>query len=725
MVSDSKPPATTVLKDVPSGHFPSGLRYLEHMRELLRLEIQRLRSSGAPAEQDPYRGLYISDEDVDRAIRSADPIREEDNSVGALNRARRGLRDAIEADTGPLRTLVDLLGLSMFEASCLCLCLVSEIDLAVERVIAFAQDDVTKRRPRVDIATRLLADPDDGSRPAQSFHADAPLVRRRLITLHEDSTQPVTPLLGRYLSLDPRITAFLLGHHGLDERLIGSATFFTEPREELRAKVDSAVLDHFMPLASLPATQLPEPLLALVGPDEQLNADVAEIFASEAGLALLEVEISSLVGTFEAAEAVRVADREAALSGALLHIRGITQLAADVRATTERELRAPDRLAALTIMSGNSSSVGLNVELPQPGFEYQRDIWQLELSQHEASLIDEEAAATLAGRFSLSTAGIRQAAVAALSMARSRNPARPAVTLDDLFSAAREQSAPILNDLAQKVTPHYRWEDIVLPADAGDQLREICDQVKHKHLVYDVWGFDKKLAMGKGLVSLFAGESGTGKTMAADVLAGALGIDLYKIDLSAIVSKYIGETEKNLKSIFTEASSSNAILFFDEADALFGKRSEVRDAHDRYANIETAYLLQQIEQYTGVVILATNLKMNLDEAFMRRMHFVVDFPMPDENDRLRIWLATMPPELPRRDDLDFDFLASRFRISGGNIRNIILAAAFLAAGEDTSVGMRHMISATKREFQKLGRIINETELGAYARYLEREPRDAV
>lgn len=725
MVSESRVSSPLDSREGPAPYIRAEPRYLKHMRNLMRLEIQRLRSSGAPVEQDPYRGLYISDEDVDRAINSANTRPDEEGPTLAVAHGRQALRDAIAADTGPLRMLIDLLGLSVFEASCLSLCLVSEIDLAVERVIAFAQDDVTKRRPRVDIAIRLLAAPEDGRHPAESFHAEAPLVRRRLITLHEDTTQPVTPLLGRYMSLDPRITAFLQGHRGMDERLLNSASISAEPRGELRAAVDSAVLDDFMPLASLPATKLPDPLLALVGPDDQLNADVAEIFAHKAGLALLDVNVSSLIDTLDAAEAVRAADREAALSDAVLHIRGMSELAADVRTTVERELRASDRLAALTITSGTVFTVGLAVELPHPGFSYQHDLWQMELTGHEVAGVGELAAATLAGRFSLSTDGIRQAVIGALSMARSRNPAQPVVTLDDLFAAAREQSAPILSELAQKVTPHYGWDDIVLPADAGDQLQEICNQVKHKHLVYDVWGFDKKLAMGKGLVALFAGESGTGKTMAADVLAGALGIDLYKIDLSSIVSKYIGETEKNLKSIFMEASSSNAILFFDEADALFGKRSEVRDAHDRYANIETAYLLQQIEEYTGIVILATNLKMNLDEAFMRRMHFVVDFPMPDEDDRFRIWSATMPQELPRQDDVDIAFLASRFRISGGNIRNIILAAAFLSAGDGTPVGMRHMISATKREFQKLGRIINETELGEYARYLEREPRDVV
>jgi SpoVK/Ycf46/Vps4 family AAA+-type ATPase len=223
--------------------------------------------------------------------------------------------------------------------------------------------------------------------------------------------------------------------------------------------------------------------------------------------------------------------------------------------------------------------------------------------------------------------------------------------------------------------------------------------------------------MGKGMLALFAGPSGTGKTMAADVLAGALGLDLYRIDLSGVVSKYIGETEKNLSSIFDEAEMSNAILFFDEADALFGKRSEVKDAHDRYANIETAYLLQRMEEYSGAVFLATNLKMNLDEAFTRRLHMVVDFPLPGEVERRRIWQSTFPDAAPLEPDVDFDFLAKQFKISGGNIRNIVLSGAFLAADDGQRIGMAHLIRATRREYQKLGKMITEADFGPYVSLL--------
>ena len=245
------------------------------------------------------------------------------------------------------------------------------------------------------------------------------------------------------------------------------------------------------------------------------------------------------------------------------------------------------------------------------------------------------------------------------------------------------------------------------------QLREITDYVKYRHIVFGEWNFEQKVSLGRGLNVLFSGPSGTGKTMAADIMSGELKLDLYKIDLSAVVSKYIGETEKNLDRIFKEAQDSNAILFFDEADAIFGKRSEVRDSHDRYANIEIAYLLQKMEEYDGIVILATNLRKNLDEAFARRMHFSVEFPLPEESDRYRIWQRVFPKEAPLSKDADLQFMARQFKVTGGNIKNIALGAAFLAAADGRVINTEHLIRTTKREYQKIGRLCTEADFGPY------------
>jgi AAA+ superfamily predicted ATPase len=271
-------------------------------------------------------------------------------------------------------------------------------------------------------------------------------------------------------------------------------------------------------------------------------------------------------------------------------------------------------------------------------------------------------------------------------------------------SLSAQMSASKLATLARRIEARFHWDDIVLPDDQKAMLRELVATVQHRRKVLGEWGIGRKLASSDGVTALFAGPPGTGKTMAAEVIAAELGLDLYKIDLSAIVSKYIGETEKNLERIFSEAERTDAILFFDEADALFGKRSEVKDAHDRYANIEISYLLQRMEAYNGVTILATNLRANLDDAFTRRLHFSVDFPFPDAGDRLRIWHTLFPPELPREPQLDFAEMARRYKLAGGGIRNIIVSAAYLAASNGEVVTMEHLAHGARREMQKMGRL---------------------
>jgi SpoVK/Ycf46/Vps4 family AAA+-type ATPase len=318
----------------------------------------------------------------------------------------------------------------------------------------------------------------------------------------------------------------------------------------------------------------------------------------------------------------------------------------------------------------------------------------------------------VAGTFTLTGGQIGSALAAARGLAFLRDEADGTVTAPDLDAAARWQSGAGLAGLALRLESRPAWADLVLPAEPMEQLRDVCEAARYRALVFDEWGFGRKLALGKGLNVLFAGPSGTGKTMAAQAISGELSLDLYKIDLSLVVSKYIGETEKYLARIFADAEAGSLILFFDEADALFGQRSEVRDAHDRYANIEVSYLLQKLEEHDGIVILATNLRKNMDEAFVRRMQFAVDFPFPAERERRRIWENIWPSEACLAPDLDPGRLARRFELTGGNIRNIAVAAAFHAASEGSPVTMAHLLRATRREYQKLGRVTSEEEFAA-------------
>jgi SpoVK/Ycf46/Vps4 family AAA+-type ATPase len=312
------------------------------------------------------------------------------------------------------------------------------------------------------------------------------------------------------------------------------------------------------------------------------------------------------------------------------------------------------------------------------------------------------------------TPGQISSAIAAADEAQSLSEfGAKTVDTPSLFEAARAQSDQSLGNLAVKIKMIHNWDDLILPRLTFQRVKEIAAAIRHRHLVYSEWGFGKRIGAGLGLKVLFSGPSGTGKTMTAGVIARDFGLDLYKIDLSSIVSKYIGETEKNLDRIFRAAKSSNAILFFDEADALFGKRSEVKDAHDRYANIEVAYLLQKIEEYEGVVILASNLSKNIDEAFSRRMHCVVEFPLPDETHREQLWRGMFPPEVPLGNDVDFQFLAKQFPIAGGDIRNVALDAAFLAAQDGRVVTMRELAKALARQMIKQGKVPSTTDFKQY------------
>jgi SpoVK/Ycf46/Vps4 family AAA+-type ATPase len=328
----------------------------------------------------------------------------------------------------------------------------------------------------------------------------------------------------------------------------------------------------------------------------------------------------------------------------------------------------------------------------------------------------------VAGKFRLSTTQISRAAEIARVEARARGRDIPAP--EDLALGARQASSSRLGELAVRLAPTYTWDDLVLAEPQLKLLRSISAYLRHRDRVLSEWGYEKTVARSQGLKVLFAGESGTGKTMAAQVLANDLGLELFRVDLATVVSKWIGETEKNLDRIFGAAEGSNAILFFDEADALFGKRSEVSDSHDRYANVEVSYLLQKMDAYEGAVILATNFRQNLDTAFQRRLDFAIDFPFPEPEDRKTIWRLVLPAEAPVADDIDLDFLATQFKLSGGAIRNCSLAAAFDAADASEPIGMPHLIRAVAVEYGKQGRLTLEADFERFHSVIRPEQQPA-
>lgn len=706
--------ALVIAELLPGRRDPAVAAGLALAVRFLHAEIAAMRAAGVPVGEDDYRGLYIPEREVERLL-AATPGHANGRAAHAAD--LDALRDELAALTasagGRLRRIIDMGPLGPFETGCLLLCLATEADPDVERLLAYAQDDVTRRRPRVDLLLRLFAA--EGFEERDTLLPAAPLLRHRLVRLLDEPGQPSTPLSARYVALDARIAEHLLGSDAFCEPLAGHVRL-DDPTHggdadllpgELRAAL--AVLAEARP-GERPRA------VALAGSDAVLIGHAAGAFASALGRRVLFVRVAPLAAETGIDTAVALALREAALQDAAPLFEGADDLErADqdrLGALLDAQTAVPAALAAFADATGWA---GFTVDVADLDYDRRRALWAGAANGLNGG---DDALDAVAAKFRLGVDEIRRAGHFAAIAARWRDGHGGRPGADDLYAAARSQSTPILSGLARKVTPHYRWDDLVLPPDALDQLHEISAQVTQRHRVYEQWGFERKLSLSHGVIALFAGNSGTGKTMAADVMANALGLDLYRIDLSAVVSKYIGETEKNLDSIFREAERSNAVLFFDEADALFGKRSEVKDAHDRYANIETAYLLQRMEEYGGIVILATNLKMNLDDAFVRRLHYVVDFPMPDEAHRRRIWEGAIPAEAPVAGDVDWAFLARQFRVSGGNIRNAVVAAAFLAAGEDTPIAMQHFVRGIRREYQKLGRMVTEAEFGPYTTLLQ-------
>jgi hypothetical protein len=493
---------------------------------------------------------------------------------------------------------------------------------------------------------------------------------------------------------------------------VAAAETEPEPEPGLDPGLDPAVSAPLLRLAQHHRTADGRPLVCyLRGPAGNGKLDLARYTSHRLGLALVSIDARTLTGP-DAGLLLQLAFREGRLHRAAVHLahadmalREETRPLLAALAAAVQDCDRPVFLSGESHWTGGTLGVGVHpVAVPLPDLARGTAIWRRGLAAHTADPAEAERwAAELAGRYRLPPARIR-AAVRQADDQRLMEPEPRPLTWADVSAACRRQSSRALGQVAVKVESRCGWDDLVLPADRIAQLRDVCDQVRHRQLVLHRWGFGAKLSHGTGLSVLFSGPPGTGKTMAAEVLARELDVDLYKVDLSGIVSKYIGETEKNLARIFAEARTGNAILFFDEADALFGKRTEVSDAHDRYANIETSYLLQQMEEYEGIVVLATNLRQNIDDAFTRRIRFIVEFPFPESEDRRRIWQTLFPPGAPLAADVDFARLAKEFPVTGANIKNIALNAAFLAAADAGTIGSSHILRGTRREFEKIGKL---------------------
>ncbi len=597
----------------------------------------------------------------------------------ALAKARKALKQAPAIDR-----LSELFGLSGFERQVLLLCAGVEMDSRLAAQCAEAQGHA--QRPYATFGLAMATFPDPHWSALTPAH---PLRRFRLLEVETGHGLTSAPL-----RIDERILHYLAGVNILDPRLESLLQSSSLPR--WIAAEHKATSDHAA--AVVQAYEPDAPVIHLCGDDPNGQEDVATLTAQTAGRQLFVARIEDFPGIGPDLDQFTVLwQREALLLPAALLIQcGSQGLSASARRLAER-LQGIVIVASREPVRFNRAFLRFEVNKPQP--PEQKRLWQQALGPAAAGfngmLDDLSEQFRLSARMIFSTGAL---------IASGKEPIRP----EDLWNACRSLARPKLEDLAQRIVPSAGWDDLVLPELQKQTLRHLAAQVRQRMKVYETWGFSAKGRRGLGVSALFTGESGTGKTLAAEVVAHELGLDVYRVDLSAVVSKYIGETEKNLKQVFDAAEEGGVLLLFDEADALFGKRGEVKDSHDRYANIEVGYLLQRMETYQGLAILTTNLKSALDKAFQRRLRFTVHFPFPDAAQREAIWSRIFPAATPTQG-LDPKKLA-QLNVPGGNIRNIALNAAFLAAQAGKPVDMAHLAEAAGLEAHKIERPLSGAEV---------------
>ena len=723
-----------------SEHLKNELLWLKH---IIVAHVLRLRYLNFYEGLKDFREFFISDEEIDILLtgdifeRKEPPNNERKEKVSELlkqaseirNDIIKNIKESIAQKLSlPIARITWCYQLTDFEVLALIICMAPQVDSRYEKIYAYLQNDSTKRLPTVDLIFNLMdLNFEERISAREYFSPQAPLFKFGILEFLANGDKRETSLLSNSLKLNERIANYLLGIEYIDKEFEQVAKIYSQehkfPAFFLQDSVKENLKKFITWYNSENSKKKQNIIFFFYGPNGAGKQETAGMLCQDIGLPLLIIDLEA-IQNFDLPwkQTLEMAFRESLLLPAVLYFKNAESMLNEgshyhkeifFKTVNEKSWLSFISSTHLIDLQGQLSDQRfIQIEFTIPDYKHRQQLWRFYLG-NETLISKEVDLDTLATKFNFTPGQIRDAVEMAINRSLYKFGENRLINNNDLYECCWAQSNQKLKTLSQKIKPKYIWKDIVLPQEQMAQLREITNFVKYKHLVYSDWGFDRKLSLGKGLNIFFTGPSGTGKTMAAEVMANELKLDLYKIDLSTVVSKYIGETEKNLSKIFQEAETSNSILFFDEADALFGKRSEVKDAHDRYANIEIGYLLQKMDEYIGIVILATNLRKNIDEAFERRMHFTLEFPFPEELDRLRIWQNIYPKETPLNENIDFNFLSRRFKMTGGNIKNVALAAAFFAANDGKIVTMEHLIRAIKREYQKIGKLCVKADFGDY------------
>jgi AAA+ superfamily predicted ATPase len=634
----------------------------------------------------------------------------------------------LQNNPSALDTLCNLFNLSFFERDIILLCVGMELAPDFEQLCAKAQGNPQRNYLTLGLALSIFPE-----NHLSVLSSESPLQYWKLIEIEPGQTLTQSPF-----KINKRILCYLVGEPCLDDELAGILKPYptANPGNIPLPPSHQKIADQLIATWSKPSKTSSFPVVQLCGTEIATKYAIASTACANLGFNLCVISAAILpTNPNELNYLIQQCLREVILTNSALLLDCDEVNSAD----TSREFAISQLVAGLNIPLILSTQERMRqrlrptitIDVNQPTYSEQRDIWEFHLGSVALELnghIDR-----LVSQFNLSTTTIQSACLSLnhveletlpeveetfplpvhnrqsqppTSSLHTENSQSP--ILNQLWDFCRVQARPHLDDLAQPIDSTATWDDLVLPEQQKSILRDISTHVRQRTKVYQDWGFGSKGGRGLGISALFSGVSGTGKTMAAEVIAKELRLDLYRIDLSAVVSKYIGETEKNLRRIFDAAEAGGAILLFDEADALFGKRTEVKDSHDRHANVEVSYLLQRMEAYQGLAILTTNLKGSLDQAFLRRIRFVVAFPFPDAKGRAQIWQRIFPNQTPTQE-LDFDNLA-KLSVAGGNIRNIALNAAFVAADAQEPVMMKHILQAAKSEYVKLERSLTDVEI---------------